>query len=101
TREYCTETTRVTFIACAGAKASEFTVHGPYSSCGGNGIFSIGLASSGSVGLMVQSQELTSGVETDLLGRLIDPNGTVHPYFNLTPWKDDQYRPRVAWDGSQ
>ena len=50
---------------------------------------------------MVQSQELTSGVETDLLARLIDPNGTVHPYVNLTPWKDDQYRPRVAWDGSQ
>jgi PKD repeat protein len=50
---------------------------------------------------MVQSQELTSGVETDLLARLIDPDGTVHPYVNLTPWKDDQYRPRVAWDGSQ
>lgn len=33
--------------------------------------------------------------------RLIDPDGTVHPYVNLTPWKDDQYRPRVAWDGSQ
>ena len=25
----------------------------------------------------------------------------MHPYVNLTPWKDDQYRPRVAWDGSQ
>src|SRR5512140_2647188 len=21
--------------------------------------------------------------------------------INLTPWKDDQYRPRAAWDGSQ
>ena len=79
----------------------DFTIHGSYSSCGGNGIFSIGLASSGNVALMVQSQELTSGIETDLLGRLIEPNGTVHPYVNLTPWKDDQYRPRVAWDGSQ
>ncbi len=90
-----------TFIDSGGAKVPDFTVHGGYSSSGGNGIFSIGLASSGSVALMVQSQELTSGVETDLLMRLIDANGTVHPYVNLTPWKDDQYRPRAAWDGSQ
>ena len=101
THDNCTATTLGTFIDAAGAKVPDFTVHGPYSSCGGNGIFSIGLASSGSVALMVQSQELTSGTETDLLGRLIDPDGTVHPYVNLTPWKDDQYRPRVAWDGSQ
>jgi len=97
----CSAATLGTFIDAAGAKGTDFTVHGSYSSCGGNGIFSIGLASSGNVALMVQSQELTSGVETDLLGRLIDPDGTVHPYTNLTPWKDDQYRPRVAWDGSQ
>ena len=90
-----------TFIDAAGAKVPDFTIHGPYSTAGGNGIFRLGLASSGNVALMVQSQELTSGTETDLLGRLIDPNGTVHPYVNLTPWKDDQYRPRVAWDGSQ
>ncbi len=90
-----------TFIDTTGAKAPDFTIHGPYSTAGGNGIFSLGLASSGSVALMAQSQELTSGTETDLLMRLIDPDGTVHPYVNLTPWKDDQYRPRVAWDGSQ
>jgi len=90
-----------TFIDSAGAHAPDFTIHGGYSSAGGNGIFSIGLASSGSVALMVQSQELTSGVETDLLARLVEPDGTVHPYVNLTPWKDDQYRPRAAWDGSQ
>ena len=90
-----------TFIDSAGAKVPDFTIHGPYSTAGGNGIFSLGLASSGSVALMAQSQELTSGTETDLLMRLIDPDGTVHPYVNLTPWKDDQYRPCVAWDGSQ
>ena len=101
THDNCSASTLGTFIDAAGVKAPEFTVHGSYSSCGGNGIFSIGLASSGSVALMVQSQELTSGVETDLLGRRIDPDGTVHPYTNLTPWAGDQYRPRVAWDGSQ
>ncbi|HEX6849851.1 MAG TPA: PKD domain-containing protein [Candidatus Polarisedimenticolaceae bacterium] len=94
-------TTDGVFVDAGGGKAPEFTIHGPYSSAGGNGIFGIGLASSGSVALMVQSQELTSGVETDLLGRLIDPDGTVHPAVNLTPWKDDQYRPRAAWDGAQ
>ena len=49
---------------------------------------------------MVQSQELTSGVETDLLARTIDVNGTVSPMTNLTPWVGNQYRPRVAWDGN-
>lgn len=97
----CAASTLGTFIDSGGVKDTDFTVHGSYSSCGGNGLFSIGLASSGNVALMVQSQELTSGTETDLLGRLIDPDGTVHAYFNLTPWKEDQYRPRVAWDGSK
>ena len=101
THDNCSASTLATFIDAGGGKVPDFTVHGPYSSCGGNGLFGIGLASSGSVALMVQSQELTSGVETDLLGRRIDPDGTVYPYVNLTPWKDDQYRPRAAWDGSQ
>ena len=101
THDNCSATTLATFIDASGIKVPDFTVHGPYSSCGGNGIFTIGLAASSSVALMVQSQELTSGFETDLLGRLIDAGGAVHPYVNLTPWKDDQYRPRVAWDGSQ
>lgn len=96
----CAAATLGTFVDAAGGKAPEFTIHS-YSSCGGNGIFGLGLASSGDVALVAQSQELTSGTETDLLMRLIDPDGTVHPAVNLTPWKDDQYRPRVAWDGSQ
>lgn len=93
-----------TFIDASGAVAAAYpytTVHGPYSSAGGNGIFTLGLASSGSVAMMVQSQELTSGVETDLLARLIDAAGVVSPMFNLTPWTGNQYRPDVAWDGKQ
>ncbi len=50
--------------------------------------------------LLVQSQELTSGVENDLLGVFIHPDGTTDPYFNITPWAGNQYRPRVAWDGT-
>ena len=101
THDDCAASTLGTFVDASGSKVPDFTIHGSYSSCGGNGIFGIGLASSGAVALMVQSQELTSGWETDLLGRLIDPDGTVHPFVNLTPWRDDQYRPRVAWDGSE
>ena len=93
--------TLATFIDSFGVKVPDFTVHGPYSTAGGNGIFTLGLASSGSVALMVQSQEITSGVETDVLGRLIATNGTVQPYVNLSPWEGDQYNPRAAWDGSQ
>ncbi len=96
----CMASTVATFVDASGAKGSSFSVHGPYSSCGGNGIFSVGLASSGNVALMAQSQELTSGVETDLLVRRIHPDGAVDPMVNLTPWQDDQYRPRIAWDGT-
>lgn len=101
THDNCMASTLGTFIDAAGVKLPDFSIHGPYSSCGGNGVFGIGLASSGSVALVAQSQELTSGWETDLLFRLVEPNGTVGPYVNLTPWKDDQYRPRVDWDGAQ
>ncbi|HEX6851455.1 MAG TPA: PKD domain-containing protein [Candidatus Polarisedimenticolaceae bacterium] len=89
------------FIDGNGVKAPEFTVHAYYSTAGGNGIFSIGLASNGSVALVAQSQELTSGVENDLLVRRIFADGTVSPYANVTPWIGNQYRPRVCWDGAR
>lgn len=93
--------TQGAFMSPDGTTTPEFGVHGPFSTAGGNGIFELGLASSGDVALMVQSQELSSGVETDLLGRLIQANGTVGPMFDLTPWVGNQYRPRVAWDGAE
>ncbi len=87
------------FVSAAGI-VSNFTIHGPFSTSGGNAIFELGLASSGNVALAVQSQELTSGVENDLLARTISSSGTVGPVINLTPWAGNQYRPRVSWDGS-
>jgi PKD repeat protein len=92
--------TAAAFVDATGVATSSFTVHGPYSSAGGNGVFEIGLASNGSVALMAQSQEITSGVETDLLYRFIYPDGTVSAATNLTPWDGNQYRPRIAWDGT-
>ncbi|HSN75203.1 MAG TPA: PKD domain-containing protein, partial [Anaerolineae bacterium] len=88
------------FMNSNGALSSSFWLHGPFSTAGGNGIFEIGLSSNGTTALMVQSEELTSGVETDLLARTIDVNGAVSPMTNLTPWIGNQYRPRVAWDGA-
>jgi PKD repeat protein len=84
-----------------GLLSSPFWLHGPFSTAGGNGIFELGLASNGTTALLVQSQELTSGVETDLVARTIDVYGAVSPPTNLTPWSGNQYRPRVAWDGAQ
>jgi len=87
------------FVPINGSPQPRFTIHGPFSTAGGNGIFEVGLASNGTVALVAQSQELTSGVETDLLYRLVDANGMVSNYTNLTPWIGNQYRPRAAWDG--
>ncbi|MBK8148583.1 MAG: VCBS repeat-containing protein [Acidobacteria bacterium] len=93
-------TTMGAFIEANGTLTPEFQIHGPFSTAGGNGIFEVGLASSGTKALLVQSQELTSGVETDLLARVVEASGTVGPQINLTPWQGNQYRPRASWDGS-
>ncbi len=90
--------TQGAFISPDGTKTPEFTIHGPFSTAGGNGIFEVGLGSNADKALLVQSQELTSGVETDLLGRFINADGTVTPMINLTPWSGNQYKPRLAWD---
>jgi PKD repeat protein len=100
THDDCMASTVGQFVQASGQKEPSFTIHGPYSSCGGNGIFGVGLASNGQTAVMVQPQELTSGVENDLLMRRIQANGSVEPYVNLTPWEEDQYRARVAWDGT-
>lgn len=88
------------FVDANGTASPEFGIHGPFSTAGGNGIFEVGLASNGTTALFVQSQELTSGVENDMLARTISANGTVGAAVNLTPWVGNQYRPRVAWDGT-
>ncbi len=72
-----------------------------FSTAGGNGIHELALAASGSAALLVQSAEVTSGVETDMIGWIIQPNGAQSAMINFTPWREDQYRPRVAWDGAQ
>ncbi len=90
-----------TFVNTDGTFTPAASAYGPYSSAGGNGLFEVGVAASDTVALVVQSNEVTSGVETDLVGQIINTNGTLGTTVNLTPWIGNQYRPRVAWDGSQ
>ncbi|MEW5986196.1 MAG: PKD domain-containing protein [Chloroflexota bacterium] len=93
--------TMAAFVNTDGTHGNEFSVNSYYSTAGGNGIFEVSVAASDNVALVVQSQELSSGVETDLRGRLINADGSMQALFNLTPWVGNQYRPRAAWDGSQ
>ncbi len=92
--------TAVGFVAADGTVSGTTGVYN-FSTAGGNGIHEVGLAASNNVALLVQSAEITSGVETDMIGWIIQPNGSKGAMINFTPWREDQYRPRVAWDGSR
>lgn len=92
-------TTAGVFVTTAGSVGTTFGIQGPFSTAGGNFIFDLGLGSNGQTALLVQPQELTSGVENDLLCRTISANGAIGPLVNLTPWEGNQYRPNVVWDG--
>lgn len=59
------------------------------------------VASNGSAALVVQNAEISSGVEMDLGAVIVNADGSLQPAVNLTPWSGNQYRPRVAWDGSR
>lgn len=89
------------FIEADGTVGTEFQVYGFYSSTGGNSMFQVATAASDNTALVVQSAEISSGVETDLVGVLVNSDGTVQPAQNLTPWQGNQYRPHLAWDGMQ
>jgi hypothetical protein len=59
------------FINADGSVPAPFVVYGPYS-MGGNGIVEVAAASDGNTALVLQSTEITSGVETDLIRLLIN-----------------------------
>ncbi len=88
-----------TFVDASGTFGPQFQISNYSSSAGGNAIFEVAVASDGNQALVLQSAELSSGVETDLAAVLVNPNGTRQPQVNLTPWIGNQYAPRVAFDG--
>ena len=94
-------TTQAAFVNVDGTHLAPFTAYGTYLTSGGNGIFKMTLAAGLNTAIVVQSQELTSGVETDLVARLINTDGSLGPSFNMTPWIGNQYNPSATWDGNQ
>ncbi|MCB8924171.1 MAG: PKD domain-containing protein [Ardenticatenaceae bacterium] len=89
------------FIEANGSVGTEFQVYGFYSVNGGNSMFQVATAASDTTALVIQSAEISSGVETDLVGVIVNSDGTKQPAQNLTPWQGNQYRPHLAWDGTQ
>ena len=91
--------TMAAFVDADGVHPPEFFIYGPYTTSS----YSYGpsLASNGNEALVLQNAEISSGVEMDLVGRIVHSDGTLQPAITLTPWAGNQYRPRVAWDGSR
>lgn len=92
-------TTYGTFVNTDGTKGPTFSIYGP-SNPSGNGIVEVAVASDGTNALALQSAPLTSSSETDLVGVIVNNNGTHGPGINLTPWMGNQYSPRAAWNGT-
>jgi PKD repeat protein len=94
-------TTQAAFVNADGTHLPEFTAYGSYSTSGGNGLFKVAMAAGSTTAIVVQSAELSSGVETDLVARLINVDGSLGTSFNMTPWIGNQYNPSATWDGNQ
>lgn len=88
------------FVNTDGTFGTVFQISNTSSSAGGNSIFEVAAASDGNKALVLQSAEVSSGSETDLVAVLVNPDGTHGAEINLTPWIGNQYAPRVAFDGT-
>jgi PKD repeat protein len=92
-------TTYGAFVHTDGTKENSFAIYGP-SNPAGNGIVDVSVASNGTNALALQSAPLTSTSETDLVGVIVNSNGSHGSGINLTPWKGNQYSPDAAWNGT-
>ncbi|HEX4668063.1 MAG TPA: PKD domain-containing protein [Chthoniobacterales bacterium] len=88
-----------TFVNTDGTKSSTFVIYGP-SGAPGNGITEVAVASDGTKALALQSAPVSSTVETDLIGVIVNADGTHQPAVNLTPWLGNQYSPKAVWNGT-
>ena len=87
------------FVNADGSKGNFFLIYGP-SAAPGNGIVEVAVASDGTNALALQSAPLTSTSETDLVGVIVNGDGTHRAAVNLTPWLGNQYNPKVAWNST-
>src|SRR6185436_8451804 len=88
------------FINADGSHGPEFRIYGP-NTVGGNGFNEIAVASDGTDMLVLQSNEVSSSVETDLVGVIVRGTGAVLSPVSLTPWSGNQDHERVTWTGTQ
>jgi len=92
-------TTYGAFVHADGTKENFFAIYGP-SNPAGNGIVDVAVASNGTSALTLQSAPLTSTSETDLVGVIVNSNGSHGAGINLTPWQGNQYSPDATWNGT-
>ena len=88
-----------TFVNTDGTKSSTFLIYGP-SGAPGNGITEVAVASDGTKALALQSAPVSTTVETDLVGVIVNADGTHQPAVTLTPWSGNQYSPKAVWNGT-
>jgi PKD repeat protein len=88
-----------TFVNADGSKGSTFVIYGA-SSAPGNGVVEVAVASDGTSALALQSAPVSSTVETDLVGVIVNADGTHQPPVTLTPWLGNQYSPKAVWNGT-
>ena len=86
------------FVNADGSFGTSFTVYGPYTTSQYS--FGPAIASNGDAAMVLQVAEISSGVEMDLAGMMVYSDGSLGTAVTLTPWEGNQYRPNVAWDGS-
>jgi PKD repeat protein len=86
------------FVNADGSLTTSFTVYGPYTTSQYS--FGPAIASNGDTAMVLQVAEISSGVEMDLAGMMVYSDGSLGTAVTLTPWEGNQYRPNVAWDGS-
>ncbi len=88
------------FVNADGTKGNSFSIYGPSGTLG-NGIVEVGAASDGVNGLALQSAQVSTTSETDLIAVIVNPDGSHRPAVNLTPWAGNQYSPKASWDGTR
>ncbi len=87
------------FVNLDGTKSNSFFIYGP-SGAPGNGVVDVAVASDGTRALALQSAPVSSTVETDLVGVIVNADGTHQAAVNLTPWSGNQYSPKAVWNGT-
>ncbi len=92
-------TTYGAFVNQDGTVTPFFSIYGPTGTLG-NGVREVGVASDGVRALALQSATVSSSSESDLIGVIVNADGSHGAGINLTPWAGNQYSPKATWNGT-